>query len=79
MTHASHTSLDLDAWCRQTGMRNRDLADLLAVPTGTASRYRTGQRRPTDAMMDRILDMTAGAVTPTAMHKARMRRLRGAT
>lgn len=45
-------------------------------PGGTLARIERGERRPDADMVERIVILTSGAVTPTDMHRVRLNWLR---
>ncbi len=55
--------MTLDEYMNKNGMKDAEMAEKLDVTVVSVGRYRNRKRRPTWEVMQRIIDVTQGAVT----------------
>lgn len=78
--HDVSCGLDLEAYRREQNLTYRDIAERIGVSTPTRARmYALGEVWPRDPeVLDRIVEMSGGAVTIEAMHRRRATAAQGA-
>lgn len=76
-TIADPEMLDLDQYRERVGLSYDELATAIGVGTASqARRYALGERWPPPEVIDRILDVSCGAVTLHALHQRRAKWMR---
>lgn len=64
--------MKLADWLVTQNVTDTDMARQLGVSQAAVTRYRRGERIPEAAIMTRIVDATAGAVTPNDFYGVRL-------